>query len=117
MKLLILLSICFPLFAFSQNSAQEQNAGCIPRRDANTGEISGYECDQAKLQAMKSGRMQQLGLKKMKVIKMNQPQTGQGESQEQVDTVEKAMERYNNLKDSGQTKLEVEKRPDQEEAK
>ena len=120
MKILMLVSIFFPLFAFSQISTQEQNnrnAGCIPVRDASTGEISRYECDQTKLHAMKSGRMEKLGIQKMKVMKMNQPRTGNAENQEQVDTVEKAMERYNMLKESGQTKLEVEKRPDQDETK
>ena len=89
MKILMLLSIFFPLFAKSQVSTQDlaqRKEGCIPVRDAQTGEISGYECDPTKLQAMKSG--------KMKVLKMNKPQNGETQQLQQDDTVEKAMQSH-----------------------
>ena len=116
MKIFIFISIFAPLFAFSQILTQEQSqryAGCIPVRDAHTGEISRYECDPAKLHDMKSGKMEQLGLQKMKVMKMNRLKKDETEPLQQDDSVEKAMERYNTLKDSGQTQLEVERQPDQ----
>ncbi len=113
MKFVMIILVFSPLLAYSQISAQEQTAttsGCIPFRDPGTGEISRYECDQSKLRLIKAGKMEKLGIQKMKVMKMNSPQTGKLQP---TDTVEKAMEKYNSLKESGRTQLEVEKQPEE----
>ena len=72
-------------------------ARAIPNRDANTGEINGF-----RLLDMQEGSVfSQLGLVRMDILK--------GVNGEAIDSVQKAMELYNTLKNSNEIKLSVER--------
>lgn len=72
-------------------------ARAVPNRDPNTGEINGF-----RLLDMQPGSIyEQLGLQRMDVIK--------GVNGEPVNSVQKAMELYNALKNGTQVKLQVER--------
>lgn len=72
-------------------------ARAVPNRDPNTGEINGF-----RLLDMQPGSIyEQLGLQRMDVIK--------GVNGEPIDSVQKAMEMYNTLKNGTQVKLQVER--------
>lgn len=72
-------------------------ARAVPNRDPNTGEINGF-----RLLDMQPGSIyEQLGLQRMDVIK--------GVNGEPIDSVQKAMEMYNTLKNGNQVKLSVER--------
>ena len=72
-------------------------ARALPNRDPNTGEINGF-----RLVDMQPGSIyEQLGLQRMDVIK--------GVNGEPLDSVQKAMELYNTLKNGNQVKLQVER--------
>lgn len=69
----------------------------VPYRDPNTGEINGYRV----LDAQEGSLFEQVGLQQMDIIK--------GVNGEPVDSVEKAMELYSNLKMNQNTKVQVER--------
>ncbi|MEQ1722558.1 MAG: type II secretion system protein GspC [Pseudobdellovibrio sp.] len=72
-------------------------ARAVPNRDPNTGEINGF-----RILDMQPGSIyEQLGLQRMDVIK--------GVNGEPVDSVQKAMEMYNTLKNGTQVKMSVER--------
>lgn len=72
-------------------------ARAVPNRDPNTGEINGF-----RLLDMQPGSIyEQLGLQRMDVIK--------GVNGEPIDSVQKAMEMYNALKNGTQVKLSIER--------
>ncbi len=72
-------------------------ARAVPNRDPNTGEINGF-----RILDMQPGSIyEQLGLKPMDVLK--------GVNGEPIDSVQKAMEMYNTLKNGNQVKLQVER--------
>lgn len=72
-------------------------ARAVPNRDPNTGEINGF-----RLLDMQPGSIyEQLGLQRMDVI--------QGVNGERIDSVQKAMEMYNTLKNGNQVKLQIER--------
>lgn len=72
-------------------------ARAVPNRDPNTGEINGF-----RLLDMQEGSVfSQLGLARMDVLK--------GVNGEPIDSVQKAMELYNTLKNSNEIKLLVER--------
>lgn len=72
-------------------------ARAVPNRDPNTGEINGF-----RLLDMQPGSIyEQLGLQRMDVIK--------GVNGEPIDSIQKAMEMYNTLKNGTQVKLQVER--------
>lgn len=80
----------------SDLSSVLMQARAVPNRDPNTGEINGF-----KLLDMQPGSIyEQLGLKRGDVIK--------GVNGEPVDSVQKAMEMYNTLKNGTQVKLKIE---------
>jgi hypothetical protein len=61
MKLIAILSIVIASnFALAETDAELAQRGCIPRRDATTGNISGYDCNVAQENNGKM-EMQQLG--------------------------------------------------------
>ncbi|MBY0555209.1 PDZ domain-containing protein [bacterium] len=72
-------------------------ARAVPNRDPNTGEINGF-----RILDMQPGSIyEQLGLQRMDVIK--------GVNGEPVDSVQKAMEMYNTLKNGTQVKMNIER--------
>lgn len=72
-------------------------ARAVPNRDPNTGEINGF-----RLLDMQPGSIyEQLGLQRMDVIK--------GVNGEPIDSIQKAMEMYNTLKNGTQVKLQIER--------
>jgi general secretion pathway protein C len=72
-------------------------ARAVPNRDPNSGEINGF-----RLLDMQPGSIyEQLGLQKMDVIK--------GVNGEPIDSIQKAMELYNTLKNGNQVKLQIER--------
>ncbi|MGZ3691792.1 MAG: type II secretion system protein GspC [Pseudobdellovibrio sp.] len=72
-------------------------ARAVPNRDPNTGEINGF-----RILDMQPGSIyEQLGLQRMDVIK--------GVNGEPVDSIQKAMEMYNTLKNGAQVKLQIER--------
>ncbi|MBC7742355.1 MAG: PDZ domain-containing protein [Bdellovibrionaceae bacterium] len=72
-------------------------ARAVPNKDPNTGEINGF-----RILDMQPGSIyEQLGLKPMDVLK--------GVNGEPIDSVQKAMEMYNTLKNGNQVKLQVER--------
>lgn len=72
-------------------------ARAVPNRDPNTGEINGF-----RILDMQPGSVyEQLGLQRMDVIK--------GVNGEPVDSVQKAMEMYNTLKNGNQVKIQIER--------
>lgn len=72
-------------------------ARAVPNRDPNTGEINGF-----RLLDMQPGSIyEQLGLQRMDVIK--------GVNGEPIDSIQKAMEMYNTLKNGTQVKLQVDR--------
>ena len=72
-------------------------ARALPNRDPNTGEINGF-----RLVDIQPGSIyEQLGLQRMDIIK--------GVNGEPIDSVQKAMEFYNALKNGNQVKLQVER--------
>lgn len=72
-------------------------ARAVPNRDPNTGEINGF-----RILDMQPGSIyEQLGLQRMDVIK--------GVNGEPVDSVQKAMEMYNTLKNGTQVKMSIER--------
>jgi general secretion pathway protein C len=72
-------------------------ARAVPNRDPNTGEINGF-----RILDMQPGSIyEQLGLQRMDVIK--------GVNGEPVDSIQKAMEMYNTLKNGSQVKLQIER--------
>lgn len=72
-------------------------ARAVPNRDPNTGEINGF-----RILDMQPGSIyEQLGLQRMDVIK--------GVNGEPVDSVQKAMELYNTLKNGNQVKMQIER--------
>lgn len=72
-------------------------ARAVPNRDPNTGEINGF-----RILDMQPGSIyEQLGLQRMDVIK--------GVNGEPVDSVQKAMEMYNTLKNGTQVKMQIER--------
>lgn len=73
------------------------DARAVPNRDPNTGEINGF-----RILDIKPGSVyEQLGLQRMDVLK--------GVNNEPVDSVQKAMEMYNTLKNGNQVKIQVER--------
>ncbi len=72
-------------------------ARAVPNRDPNTGEINGFRI----LDIQDGSIFQQLGLNRMDVLK--------GVNGEAIDSVQKAMELYNMLKNSNQIKIKVER--------
>jgi general secretion pathway protein C len=72
-------------------------ARAVPNRDPNTGEINGF-----RILDMQPGSIyEQLGLQRMDVIK--------GVNGEPVDSVQKAMEMYNTLKNGTQVKMNIDR--------
>ncbi|MEK6627592.1 MAG: type II secretion system protein GspC [Bdellovibrionota bacterium] len=72
-------------------------ARAVPNRDPNTGEINGF-----RILDMQPGTIyEQLGLQRMDVIK--------GVNGEPIDSVQKAMEMYNTLKNGNQVKMQIER--------
>lgn len=72
-------------------------ARAVPNRDPNTGEINGF-----RILDMQPGSIyEQLGLQRMDVIK--------GVNGDTVDSIQKAMEMYNTLKNGSQVKLQIER--------
>lgn len=72
-------------------------ARAVPARDPNTGEITGF-----RILDMQPGSVyEQLGLQRMDVIK--------GVNGEPVNSVQKAMEMYNTLKNGNQVKMQIER--------
>lgn len=72
-------------------------ARAVPNRDPNTGEINGF-----RLLDMQPGSIyEQLGLQRMDVIR--------GVNGEPVDSIQKAMEMYNTLKNGSQVKMQIER--------
>jgi general secretion pathway protein C len=72
-------------------------ARAVPNRDPNTGEINGF-----RILDMQPGSIyEQLGLQRMDVIK--------GVNGEPLDSIQKAMEMYNTLKNGSQVKLQIER--------
>ncbi len=72
-------------------------ARAVPNRDPNTGEINGF-----RILDMQPGSVyEQLGLQRMDVIK--------GVNGEPIDSVQKAMEMYNTLKNGNQVKMQIER--------
>lgn len=72
-------------------------ARAVPNRDPNTGEINGF-----RILDMQPGSIyEQLGLQRMDVIK--------GVNGEPIDSVQKAMELYNTLKNGNQVKLQIDR--------
>jgi general secretion pathway protein C len=80
-----------------------QQARAIPNRDPNTGEINGYRV----LDIQPGSVYEQLGIQRMDVIK--------GVNGEKVDNPAKAMELYNQLKNSNAIKITVERNGKTEE--
>ncbi len=72
-------------------------ARAVPNRDPNTGEINGFRV----LDMQPGSIYEQLGLQRMDVIK--------GVNNEPVDSVQKAMEMYNTLKNGTQVKMQIER--------
>ena len=72
-------------------------ARAVPNRDPNTGEINGFRV----LDMQPGSIYEQLGLQRMDVIK--------GVNGEPVDSIQKAMEMYNTLKNGSQVKLQIER--------
>ncbi len=72
-------------------------ARAVPNRDPNTGEINGFRV----LDMQPGSIYEQLGLQRMDVIK--------GVNGEPVDSVQKAMEMYNTLKNGNQVKMQIER--------
>ena len=72
-------------------------ARAVPNRDPNTGEINGFRI----LDMQEGSIFSQLGLNRMDVLK--------GVNGEPVDSIQKAMELYNTMKNSGQVKLLIER--------
>ena len=72
-------------------------ARAVPNRDPNTGEINGFRV----LDMQPGSIYEQLGLQRMDVIK--------GVNGEPVDSIQKAMEMYNTLKNGNQVKLQIER--------
>ncbi len=72
-------------------------ARAVPNRDPNTGEINGF-----RILDMQPGSIyEQLGLQRMDVIR--------GVNGEPVDSIQKAMEMYNTLKNGAQVKMQIER--------
>jgi general secretion pathway protein C len=72
-------------------------ARAVPNRDPNTGEINGF-----RILDMQPGSIyEELGLQRMDVIK--------GVNGEPVDSIQKAMEMYNTLKNGSQVKMQIER--------
>lgn len=72
-------------------------ARAVPNRDPNTGEINGF-----RILDMQPGSIyEQLGLQRMDVLK--------GVNGEPIDSIQKAMEMYNTLKNGNQVKLQIER--------
>ena len=64
MKLFMLISIFIVCnFALAESEADLVKKGCIPRRNATTGEISGFDCDVAR-NANRSVKIQMHGTPK-----------------------------------------------------
>lgn len=72
-------------------------ARAVPNRDPNTGAINGFRV----LDMQPGSIYEQLGLQRMDVIK--------GVNGEPVDSVQKAMEMYNTLKNGTQVKMQIER--------
>lgn len=72
-------------------------ARAVPNRDPNTGEINGFRV----LDMQPGSIYEQLGLQRMDVIK--------GVNGDPVDSVQKAMEMYNTLKNGNQVKLQIDR--------
>lgn len=72
-------------------------ARAVPNRDPNTGEINGFRV----LDMQPGSIYEQLGLQRMDVIK--------GVNGEPVDSVQKAMEMYNTLKNGNQVKIQIDR--------
>lgn len=72
-------------------------ARAVPNRDPNTGAINGFRV----LDMQPGSIYEQLGLQRMDVIK--------GVNGEPVDSVQKAMEMYNTLKNGSQVKMQIER--------
>lgn len=72
-------------------------ARAVPNRDPNTGEINGFRV----LDMQPGSIYEQLGLQRMDVIK--------GVNGEPVDSVQKAMEMYNTLKNGTQVKMQIDR--------
>jgi hypothetical protein len=112
MKIYLISLVFVPFLVLAQAPGGAQNKvpnGCVAVRDAETGEISRYDCEHPKLQVMHSGKMEKIGIHKMKVMKSEKNQADGANPNQEDDTVEKAMERYNTVKKSGKTQLEYEK--------
>ena len=72
-------------------------ARAVPNRDPNTGEINGFRV----LDMQPGSIYEQLGLQRMDVIK--------GVNGEPVDSIQKAMEMYNTLKNGSQVKMQIDR--------
>jgi len=72
-------------------------ARAVPNRDPNTGEVNGFRV----LDMQPGSIYEQLGMQKMDVIK--------GVNGEPVDSIQKAMEMYNTLKNGNQVKMQIER--------
>lgn len=72
-------------------------ARAVPNRDPNTGEINGFRI----LDMQQGSIYEELGLQRMDVIK--------GVNGEPVDSIQKAMEMYNTLKNGNQVKMQIER--------
>lgn len=81
----------------SDLSSVLMQARAVPNRDPNTGEINGFRI----LDMQEGSIFSQLGLNRMDVLK--------SVNGEPVDSIQKAMELYNTLKNSGQVKLGIER--------
>jgi general secretion pathway protein C len=81
----------------SDLSSVLMQARAVPNRDPATGEINGFRV----LDMQPGSIYEQLGLQRMEVIK--------GVNGEPVDSVQKAMELYNTLKNGTQVKMQIER--------
>ena len=72
-------------------------ARAVPNRDPNTGEINGFRI----LDMQQGSIYEELGLQRMDVIK--------GVNGEPVDSIQKAMEMYNTLKNGNNVKMQIER--------
>ncbi|MBC7464676.1 MAG: hypothetical protein H7256_01675 [Bdellovibrio sp.] len=112
MKYIILIILVLSTEAFAQESDPTtdltqvlQNARCIPRRDSSTGEITGTECEDRSVKSGNQERFQQIGVKRMEVLKIQDGETLETTNLEPMDSEQKAMEQYNTTKTTGATQL------------
>lgn len=109
---IVTILLLYSIQSLSQAAEESQmikDGQCIPFRDSNTGSITKYICDKNQVSKMQKGRYENLGLQKKQTLKFNKGDVVQGANGEQVESAQKAMELYNTMKTTGETKLQVAK--------